>query len=298
MYSLEGVSQAVSELVSRVEPSIVSVESRRACGASSASGLVWAPNLVVTAAHALDRDEKLSVVLSGGQRVDAERVGVFPAGDLALLRVNAQLTPFAAVAQAPLALGELVLALGRVGQRLRVNLGIVSFLGGEWRLGQGVRVDRYIESDIAPSPALSAGPLVRANGELVGVNSARLARGALVTLPASSVVRVVDALSQKGRVARAELGVAVHPVRLPEKLAERLGQASGLIVLNVKSASSAERAGVMLGDVLLKLGDVALAGVEELEGALGEPAIGSALALRVVRGGSELDLRVDLQEKS
>jgi len=295
MQSLEGVSQAVSELVSRVEPSVVSVESRRSC---SVSGVAWAKSLVVTAAHALDRDEKLSVVLGDGRRVDAERVGVFAAGDLALLRVDAELSPLSAAGAGSLALGELVFALGRVGQRLRAKLGILSFLGGEWRLGQGVRVERYVESDISPSPALSSGALVRVSGELIGLNNARLARGALVTLPAATVSRIVDALSTRGRMVRAELGVSVHPVRLPEAFAQKLGRASGLIVMSVKTGSAADRAGVILGDVLLTLGDATLTQVEELENALGEQSIGSELSLGLVRAGAELTLRVSPQEKT
>ena len=190
MSSLFGISQAVSELVRRVEASVVGIESR--CG-SGASGIVWAKDLVVTAAHALEREDKLRIVTSGGA-VEAERVGVFPPGDLALLRVKAELQPFQVSVGAPLEVGELVVALGRAGQRLRAKLGLIGVLGGEWRIGQGVRVDRYIESEISPNPAFSAGALVRANGELIGLNSVRMARGARVTLPSSTLGRVVEAL--------------------------------------------------------------------------------------------------------
>jgi S1-C subfamily serine protease len=295
MSSLVGISEAVSELVRRVEPSVVSVESRRGC---SVSGVVWAKDLVVSAAHAIERDEKIQVVTSGGQRVEAERVGVFPAADLAVLRLRSELSPFDALRAAPLELGELVLALGRAGSRLRVKLGIVSFMGGQWRIGQGVRVEQYIESDIAPSPAFSAGPLVRANGELIGLNSARLARGALVTLPSSTVGGLVDALVTRGRVVRAEVGVAVHPVALPAPLAQKLERASGLIVMSVRPESPAERAGVMLGDVLLSLADAPLASVEELENALGEASIGRSQALVLVRAGERLELRIEPREKT
>ncbi|MGC4086317.1 MAG: trypsin-like peptidase domain-containing protein [Polyangiaceae bacterium] len=295
MLSLEGVSQAVSQLVSRVEPSIVSVESRRGC---SASGVAWSQNWVVTSAHALEREDKLSVVLSGGQRVAAELLGAFPAGDLALLRVDAELTPLTPADPRQLALGELVLALGRSGARLRAKLGIVSSLAGPFRLGHGVRIEHFVESDIAPTAGLASGALVRVSGELIGVNSVRVARGALITLPASSVSQLVERLSVRGQLTRAELGVAVQTVRLPGPLAARLERSTGLIVMSVKSGSAAEQAGVMLGDVLLGLADAELASVEDLETALGEAAIGASLRLGLVRAGASLELSVEPHEKS
>ena len=296
MSSLVGVSQAVSQLVREVQGAVVSVGSRHA---ANASGIVWEKELVVTAAHALERDDRVSVVSSEGKCLEAECVGTFLPGDIALLKVKgAELVPWARSATPALELGELVLALGRSGQRLRAKLGVVSFLGGEWRLGPGVRVERYIESDIAPCPAFSAGALVRADGTLIGVNSARFGRGALVTLPVATIERIVTALSERGRVRRGELGVAVHPVQLPSALAQKLGQATGVIVMGVRPDSPAERSGVMLGDVLLKLGDVALTGVEELENALGESSIGQSLPLELVRAGERLELSAEPREKT
>ncbi|HET9932048.1 MAG TPA: S1C family serine protease [Polyangiaceae bacterium] len=296
MSSLIGISQAVSELVRKVQGAIVSVGSRHA---ASASGIAWEKDLVVTAAHAIERDDKVSVVSSEGNCLEAECIGTFLPADLALLRVKGgELPAWERTARAELELGELVLALGRSGQRLRAKVGLVSFLGAEWRLGPGVRVDRYIESDIAPCPAFSAGALVRADGTLIGVNSARFGRGALVTLPTATVERVVAALSERGRVRRAELGVAVHPVQLPSTLGQRLGQSAGLIVMAVRPDSPAERSGLMLGDVLLRLGDAVLGGVEELENALGEGSIGQSLPLLLVRAGERLELRTEPREKA
>lgn len=295
MSSLLGVSQAVSELVRSVQTSVVGVGSRHA---ACASGIAWEKDLVVTSAHVIEREERLSVVSSDGRRLEAECVGTFLPADIGLLRVKGgELTPFPRGGEPALELGELVLALGRSGQRLRAKLGVLSQLGEAWRLGSGVKVERYIESDIAPCPAFSSGALVRADGSLIGVNSARFGRDALVTLPTATVAGVVTALCERGRVRRAELGVAAHPVQLPMPLEQRLGQGAGLLVMAVRAESPADRAGVMLGDVLLRFGGAVLDGVEELENSLGEAAIGQPVEVELLRGGERRVLRVEPREK-
>ena len=140
--------------------------------------------------------------------------------------------------------------------------------------------------------------MVRVTGELIGLNNGRLSRGVLLTLPAAGVGRIVEALVAHGRVPRAHLGVAIQAVRLPKPLAEALGRESGLIVMSVQPGSAAERAGLLLGDVLLALGGRPLARVGDLHGALGEVTLGAELSLQLVRGGDRRQLSVPAEERS
>lgn len=289
MAKAKDMSEELADAVATAEKSIVTIFGERSHGAS---GLAWAGDLVVTAAHALEREEGLEVGV-GEQRMKATLLGADPASDLAVLRVDAALTPATTADPAALRLGELVLALSRTARGLKARLGVVSRLGGEWRLPGGQRVERFIESDVVPAPGHSGSVLVDAAGALIGVNAAGFSRGSLVALPASAVGDVVKSLAEHGRVRRARLGVGLERVELPRTLAERRGQRRGLLVTSVLEGSPAERGGVVLGDLILGVGGHPTERVDDLMSALGESAIGVPLAIDLVRAGGESKLTLE-----
>lgn len=282
-------SDQLADAVASAEKSIVTIFGERSHGAS---GTAWSKDLVVTAAHALEREDGLEVGV-GDERHKATFLGADPASDLAVLRVDAALAPVATADPSALRLGELVLALSRTGRGLKARLGVVSRLGGEWRLPGGQRVERFIESDVVPAPGHSGSVLVDASGALIGVNSAGFSRGSLVALPASAVGAVVDSIVQHGRVRRARLGVGLERVELPRALAERRGQRRGLLVTSVLEGSPAERGGVVLGDLILGVAGRQTERVDDLMSALGEGAIGVPLAVDLLRGGGESKLTLE-----
>jgi S1-C subfamily serine protease len=204
--------------------------------------------------------------------------------------VEAALSPAARADVGALRLGALALALSRTARGLKVRLGVVSRLGGEWRLPGGQRVERFVESDIVPAPGHSGSVLVDAQGALIGVNAAGFSRGALVALPASAVGAVVDAIVQHGRVRRARLGVGLERVELPRAVADRRGQQRGLLVTSVLEGSPADRGGVVLGDLILGVGGRPTERVDDLMSALGESAIGVPLPVELLRAGAESQL--------
>jgi serine protease Do len=283
MTELSDFSGSLAEVTARVAPSVVAVHGGR-CDTSS--GVVWAKDLVVTAAHAIERERSLEVTHAGG-RTPATLVGADAASNLAVLRVEAELSPPVFARADALRLGEVALTLSRGARGARVRLGIVSRLGGEWKLGGGTRVGRYIEPDVAPEPGLSGSALVNAAGELVGVNAAGLVRGSLVTLPAETVAQLVEAMTRHGRVRRARLGVGLERVELPRIQQERLGRRRALMVISVLEGSPADRGGLLLGDVILSVQGQAVERVEELQSALGESAIDVALEVGLLRAGVE-----------
>jgi S1-C subfamily serine protease len=217
--------------------------------------------------------------------VPAALVGADPATGIALVRVDAELVPFEPADADTLRVGEIVLALARTARGLTARLGIVSRLGGEWRLPFGTRFERYVETDVTPSPGLSGSALVSASGKLVGLNATGLAQNVLVSLPAAGVGRIVDALLAHGRVRRARLGVAVERVELPRAAAERVGRSRGLLVTQVVDGSPAERGGLFIGDVILAIGETATERVEDLRSALDEAAIDAEVSTELFRAG-------------
>jgi serine protease DegQ len=255
------------------------------------SGIVFDEHHLVAAARAFEPEGAVEAEV-GGDRLAATLVGSDPATDVAVFRVERPLTPLARADETALRPGHLVVAVAQGSRGARARMGIVSRLGGPWQLGGGARFERYIETDILPAPALSGSALVDATGALLGINAAGLVRGALVTLPASALAPIVGAIVSHGRVRRAKLGVALQRVEVPAPVAAQRGQPNGLIVLGVAPGGPAERAGVLVGDVLLAVGGTRVARVDELQGVLDESKIDAETSIELLRAGAETSLNL------
>lgn len=293
---LNGVSEALAALVESAGASVLRVEGRRRM---AASGIAWsADGLVVTASHAVEREDDLAVGLPGGPRAPASLVGRDPTTDLALLRAEGtRLTPARWVDPESARVGHLVLALGRPGSTAQATLGIVSALGEGWRTPAGGAVDRFLQTDVVMAPGFSGGPLVAADGASLGMNSSGLVPGLSLAVPAPTVRRVVEALLAHGRVRRGYLGIGAQPARLPAALAEQLGQESGLLLLSVEPGGPADAAGLLLGDTIIAAGSAPVRGMRDLIAQLGGEAVGRPLALRVLRGGAVEERQVLIGER-
>ncbi len=196
-------------------------------------------------------------------------------------------------------MGQLVLALGRPGVGVTASLGIVSAVGGEWRTWQGGTIDRFIRLDLSVYDGFSGGPLVDAGGRVVGINTSALARATALTVPASTVARAAGQLLTRGHVARGWLGIATQPVRLPPALQRSLGLEAdgGLVVVNVEPDSPADRGGLLIGDILFALDERAVHDPGDVLAALGGDRIGTAVTLRVARGGRAEQVEVTVGER-
>lgn len=287
---LAALSDALAAAVATAARSVVRVEARRR---GYASGVAWsADGLVVTAHHAVQREERLRVGLPSGETVAATFVGRDPGTDLAVLRVEAALEPPQWADADALAVGHLALSVGRHGERAQASLGVVAQTGGGWRTPTGGKVDAYLRTDIGVYPGFSGSALVDARGRVAGVNTSWFHGRASLALPAATVRRVASALAAHGRVRRGWLGVATQPVRLPDAA----GQPTGLLVSDVEDGSPAARAGVLVGDVLLGLGEARVGDAGDLLAALSDAA-GQPRPLRLWRGGQEATLQVEVGEK-
>ena len=165
-----------------------------------------------------------------------------------------------------------MLAVGRPGTPGPIaSFGAISSVGGAWRTAQGGVLDAYIRADVALLPGLSGGALADVQGRVVGLLNAQLAGGDPVAIPAVFARRSRGAPAVGGSFVRAYLGVSTQPVELQEVLRQRLGltQSSGLMLLGLEPGAPAERAGLLLGDIILSIGDRTMEDGEALQMALG-----------------------------
>jgi S1-C subfamily serine protease len=255
------------------------------CRRGATGHLFGAEGLVVTTARAVAGREQLEVA-QGDRETPARVVGYDAATDLAVVQPEATLGEPPAWTDGPLPLGLQLLSATRPGRAVRVRLGMVSQLGGPWHSLRGGRIERYVETDLAPEPGFSGGLAFDSHGRAVGMTSAGLLRGVPLLLEKPTLDRVVAAISKDGRVRRGYLGVGTQAVRLAEP-----ASSTGLLVTSVQPGSPADRAGLLLGDVLLELGGSVLGEWGALQAAL-EDSEGRVLPLSLVRAGQPLRLDV------
>ncbi len=284
------LSDALAATVENVGPSVVRVEARRR---GNASGIAWsADGLVVTAHHAVQRDADLRVGLPSGEVVAARLVGRDAGTDVAVLAAEATLTPPAWAEADTLAVGALVLSVGRHDRHAQASLGVVARKDDAWRTPTGGKVDALVQTDIGVYPGFSGSALVDARGRVAGMNTSWFLRRASLVLPTATLRRVVGALAEHGRVRRGYLGVTTNAVRLPAEA----GQPRGLLVFDVEEGSPGARAGVLVGDVVVGLGGEPVREHADLIAHLAEAA-GKTLPLRLWRGGRETTLELTVGER-
>jgi len=297
--TLQNLSNDLAAVAERIGPSVVAVHAQHRI---PSSGIQWRKDVIVTVNHGIRRSEDIGVLVSPDETVAATLAGRDPSTDLAILKLSGGVKlslPEVADASST-KLGNLVLALGRSWRgNLVASFGIVGGLSGEWRTGYGGKIDQHIRLDLELYSGLSGGPLVNAEGKVAGINTRGIARGRAVTIPAATVNRVVDELLEKGHIARPYLGLAMQPVAIPEPLRGKLNSEStaGLIILHVEASGPADRAGILLGDVLIELQAKSLESLDSVQQVLSSAKAGDKIAVTVLRGGSPTRLEVTLQDR-
>ncbi len=294
---LQTLSDDLAGAVASAGAGVVRVEARRRI---PATGIVWSDDgVIVTAHHVVEQDENIQIGLPDGRTVAATVAGRDPTTDLAVLRAQATgLTPANRVGPDSLKVGHLVLALGRPGRTVQATIGIVSALGDSWVTPAGGQVDRYLQTDVVMYSGFSGGPLVDASGQVLGLNTSALLRGVSIALPAPTLQRVAETLLAHGHVRRGYLGVGAQPARLPAGLAQQVGQETGLLLVSVEPGSPAEQGGLMLGDTIVGLAGQPIRHLDELMVRLSGERVGTAVPVRIVRGGQVMDLNVTPGERS
>lgn len=298
MSTLPEISDQLAHAVSTAAASLVAVHARPRL---ASSGVHWRDGVIVTTDATVKRPDDMSVTLPDGQRVTASLIGRDPGTDLAALRIPPGLLPVAPrTAAASLRPGQLVLALARTGSDgPQATFGVVSTVGEAWRTWRGGTLDRRVQSDVALYPGYGGGPLVTADGAIAGINSGGMSKPLCVTIPDSTIDRVLDSIVNRGYVARGWLGASMQTVRFSDSATAKLGfdGRGGLVVLDVEHDSPAAHGGVMIGDVLVRIDDARITQHDDVMAFLGSDRVGTTVQLQVVRGGAVVIVPVTIGER-
>jgi S1-C subfamily serine protease len=290
------LDQALAAAVATAGRSVVHVARGHGQGGT---GIVWADDLVVSSSfHTPDRT-KVGIATADGEPDyrDAEVIGRDPGTDVALLRVaGGGLLPATFRDIGELAVGNLALALGRPGRSVRASLRAVGVLGPAIRTPHGGKLDRYVESDRQIPRGFAGGPLIDADGAVIGMNTRTLLRGEDVAIPTATLRRVVDELAAHGGVRRGYLGVGAFPAQLPAALTQLVGRDRGALVASVEDGAPAAVAGVSVGDIIVEVAGTPVTDPDSLRLALGDRP-GETVTLTVLRGGVQHALTVSLGSK-
>jgi S1-C subfamily serine protease len=290
--ALTDLSHEISEIHSRLAASVAQVDGR---GGRPASGIVWAPGLVLTADHVLEDEDNIVVTAPPGP-FRATILGRDRPTDLALLRVDGiRANPAPRGRSQMLRPGHLVLALGNPGQH-QLTFGMVSgFSGvGSWRGGGRVLL---MQTTAQLLPGFSGGPLVDSQGQVVGVNSWNFGRGIPLAIGIDAAESVAQSLQEHGRIRRAYLGLGSQRVALPPELQNQLGQQTGLLIVSIESGGPAARSGLLQGDTIVTLKGDKIGELEGLFGALQTLEVGVAYPFGIVRAGELKEITVTPGER-
>jgi S1-C subfamily serine protease len=298
--ALDAYSTTVTSVAERVLPSVASLRVGRAGrGGAGSAVVITADGFLVTSAHVVAQGGSASASFLDGTEYDVDVVGADPLSDLAIARARgATIEPVRIGNADQLRVGQLVVAVGNpLGFSGSVTSGVVSGLGRSLATADGNGHRRFIEdviqTDAALNPGNSGGALADWQARLIGVNTAVAGMGLGLAVPMNRTTEaILSALMRNGRVRRAYLGIAGGTRALPPAVAQKLGRKAGVEVQEVVTGSPAADAKLQSGDVIVSVGDVAVAKAGDLQRLMVEARIGSKVALSVLRSDHVITLDV------
>jgi S1-C subfamily serine protease len=302
---LDAYSNAGISVTERIGPAVVRVEtgpkvpqSRERGGLGS--GIVISPDgLVLTNSHVVGASKQIRLRDNEGMITDARVLGVDPDTDLALLRADdVRDLHYASLGNSKsLRRGQLVVAIGNpLGFESTVTAGVVSALGRSIRSANGRTIEDVIQTDAALNPGNSGGPLVSSNAEVIGINTAIIngAQGICFAVASNTAQFVLSEIIRHGHVRRAYIGVSGQSAPIPRRHAVVAGieNKMGALLMQIEPDGPAAQAGVLPGDVVIRLDGVDINGVDDLIRTLDRDRIDRSLHMDVLRKGRlrEIDI--------
>ena len=288
---LKSLSDATTELVRKLTPSLVSVNTTMTRG----TGVVFSSDgYIVTCHHVLGRSASVRIN-SGEKTFEAKAVGFDPYSDIALLKAeHGKFAPIELGDSGKLSTGQFVLALANPFNRQpSATTGIITSVGSTLRGWRGTAMENVIATDARLNPGFSGGPLVDVSGKMIGLNTAFVwSRG--IAIPVNKVKSVVDRLMTGGKIKKAYLGIVSNTVSIPQEIADQAGinQNAGVMVFSVEPGAPAKKAGLAMGDVILRFNEDPVTSFYDLPRLLTEDVIGKKTTLAILRREKLTELTV------
>lgn len=267
------------------------------------SGVIFKPDgYIVTNNHVIEGARELIVSLADGRTLNAELVGADEMTDIAVVKVDAQDLPTATFGNSDeVVVGEPAIAIGNpMGLEFQgsVTVGVISALNRTLDLND--RRVKLFQTDAAISPGNSGGALVNADGQIIGINSAKLAadgvEGIGFAIPINTVELIVNELMEKGYVARPYLGVTVFDKPTAARYGYQLTIDRGVYIFQVRLDSPAGRVGLERGDVILAIDGKEVNSVTDVRNEIAAHKVGDKVTLKYERNGQERELEITLEE--
>jgi S1-C subfamily serine protease len=301
---LDAYSRAVVGVVDKVGPAVVSIgiKTRRtrsapAEGEGAGSGVIVTPDgYVLTNNHVVEQASDVKVSLTDGSTLPAQIVGMDPATDLAVVRIDAPHLPMAQLGDsASLRVGQLAIAIGNpLGFQSTVSTGVISALGRALRTQSGRLIENVIQTDVPLNPGNSGGPLVDSRGRVIGINSAMIymAQGISFAIPVNTAKWVISELLMHGKVRRSYLGLAGQNRPLSQRMQRyfELPTKTVVEVMSVEANGPAQRAGLREGDLIVAIDGQSTATVDDIHRMLASKLSGSEISLTILRNRERLEL--------
>jgi S1-C subfamily serine protease len=289
------LSAAAADVVATTADAIVQVHGRPR---RPASGFVVAPDRVVTTSHSVEWEDHTKVRAADGRVLAAEVAGRDARADLILLRVPGLGGHAFRDADALPRTGTLGLVIGRGWSgHLRARLTTLTRIEGQVRVAGGGTLDQLLSLDVGVYPGVSGSAVILPDGTLAGIATAGLVRATSLAIGAAHLRGVVESIEKHGSVKRGFLGISSQPVRIPERQRDGRTEGVGLVVVGIGADTPADRAGLLVGDVVVGFGGTAVSEPESLLGLLTGDRIGQATPVTVLRGGRVTDVAVTIGER-
>jgi serine protease Do len=295
MTIFDEIQASIARLAEDAGPSVAGIGQRWGIG----SGIVLGEGRVLTNAHNV-RGSQATVTFADGRTAEGTVTGHDLDGDLAVIEADTGQAAALPWATAAPAIGTSVFALANPGGRgLRVTFGTVSGIDRTFRGPRGLRITGSLEHTAPLLPGSSGGPVLDAQGQVLGINTNRLGDGFYLAIPADETLRGrVDALARGESVRAPQLGIAITPGHVARRLRRAVGlpDTEGLLIRGVSEDSPAARSGLAPGDLIVAAAGQPVRTVDDLSGAL--QAAGETIELNVLRGTDERSIQVALGQNS
>ncbi len=297
---MDAYSKIVTEAVGLIKNAVVKIDifntqRGKSVPAGSGSGFIFSSDgLIFTNSHVVKGAEKIRVTLLDGSEEDAFLVGDDPDTDLAVIKTYASGFSVARMGDSDhLSIGQLVVAIGNpYGYQHTVTTGVVSALGRTLRTTSGRLVDNVIQSDAPLNPGNSGGPMVNAEGEVIGVNTAviRGAQGLSFAVGINTAKDIAGYLIKDGKVVKAYLGLVLQEINLNPRIVNYYGlrHKKGLMVVSIEQNSPASRSSLREGDIIIQFEETPLHTTHDLFKQLSRDRIDRLSHLTIIRNTQKL----------